>query len=289
MSDEAEESGLTGIEPLEFLWTCSKQLVDDCQKSEFSGSRLVITEKCFRRIMLMTLSFLRLNPLSSLFLENGHWDLPSCAAIARCILETYLRMFYFGVELLDEAESLFRVRLMTYHAAFQELEIHTDSRMPEGLLEKQRRLVDITRASLEGDGYFQKLRPDWKKKLIENPSRIDLPKASERAGISAGFHHSSYEFCSAFIHGSLYAMGLTEQVNLTTGTGKALFRNLADITLAYVALSVRDFAKSFPEIAIENPRLTSLCEVWTLLVQWEKLPGFDHARSIADDLEESGE
>ncbi len=235
--------------------------------------------------MLMTLSFLRLNPLSSFFIKDGHWDLPSCAAIARCIIETYLRMFYFGVEQLNEAESSFRVRLMTYHAAFQGLEIHTDSRMPEGLLGEQQRLVSVTRSSLESDAYFQGLPADWRKNLIENPSRIDLPRASEQAGISPGFHHSSYEFCSSFIHGSLFAMYLTEQVNLKTGSGEEHFRYLADIALAYVAMGVRDFTKAFPEIAIENPRLTYLCEVWTHLVKWEKLPGFDQAREIADNLE----
>ena len=166
MLSSPEGSGRTGIEPLEFVWTCSKQLVDDCQKTHFTGDRLVITEKCFRRIMLMTLSFLRLNPLSSFFIKDGHWDLPSCAAIARCIIETYLRMFYFGVEQLNEAESSFRVRLMTYHAAFQGLEIHTDSRMPEGLLGEQQRLVSVTRSSLESDAYFQGLPADWRVHLL---------------------------------------------------------------------------------------------------------------------------
>lgn len=51
-------------------------------------------------------AFLRLNPLSSFFPRNGHWDLPPSAAIARCVLDTYLRMFYFGVKERDEAEGL---------------------------------------------------------------------------------------------------------------------------------------------------------------------------------------
>jgi hypothetical protein len=77
--------------------------------------------------MLMTLTFLRLNPLSSFLPQNGHWDLPSSAAIARCVIETYLRTFYFGVEKVDKPEGDFRALRSQYHAQFQHLRIHTDS------------------------------------------------------------------------------------------------------------------------------------------------------------------
>jgi hypothetical protein len=109
---ETTESEWTGAEALEFLWGCSKQIVDHVEKIEFEEARRFIGERCFRRIMLMTLTFLRLNPLTSFFSPNGHWDLPSSAAIARCIMETYLRMFYFGVEQVGEAEGHFRAILV---------------------------------------------------------------------------------------------------------------------------------------------------------------------------------
>lgn len=284
MPDSTESSDATGIEVLEFLWSCSKQIVDHCQQIEVTEPRRLIAERCFRRIMLMTLSFLRLNPLSSFFPRNGHWDLPSSAVIARCVLETYLRMFYFGVEKRDEAESVFRVLLMKYHAAFQGLEIHTDSHMPGELLVPYQAACDKARVSLEGDTFFQKLPEKWQQRLLENPSRIDLPDISKRAGISPGFHHSSYEYCSSFVHGSLYAMELTEKVNLHTGSGREFFQQLVDILCAYVALAIRDFKDLFAEISIENSRLTFLCGVWTMLVQWENIPGFDDIRGITHRL-----
>jgi hypothetical protein len=280
------ESDCTGHEALEFLWGCSKQIVDHVEKVQFEEPRRFVGERCFRRIMLMSLTFLRLNPLSSFFPANGHWDLPSSAAIARCIMETYLRMFYFAVEQVGEGEGLFRAILTQYHAQFQQLEIHVDSHMPEQLLAPLRAMCDRARTALEGNEYFQNLEPKWQQRLLENPSRIDLPKISQNAGISPGYHHSSYEFCSSFIHGSLYAMQLTEKVNLQTGGGKEFFKQLINIVCGYVALAIRDFKKLFPELPELAPRLVWLGALWSTIVQWETIPGFDEIRRVAHRLED---
>jgi hypothetical protein len=109
-------------------------------------------------------------------------------------------------------------------------------------------MCDQARAALGKNDYFRSLRSDWQKNLLKYPSRLNLPKTSQNAGISPGYHHSSYEFCSSFIHGSLYAMQLTENVNLQTGEGKEFFEQLVDIVCGYVALAIRDFKKLFPEL-----------------------------------------
>jgi hypothetical protein len=103
------------------------------------------------------------------------------------------------------------------------------------------------------------LREDWRETLIKNPSRIDLPEISKRAGISPGYHHSSYEFCSSFVHGSLYAMLLTESVNLQTGEGKVFFEQLTDILCGYVALAGSPGAR--PTARSARTGLVDDCEV----------------------------
>jgi hypothetical protein len=128
--------------------------------------------------------------------------------------------------------------------------------------------------------------PKWQQSLLKNPSRIDLPKISQNAGISAGYHHSSYEFCSSFIHGSLYAMQLTEKVNLQTGEGKEFFKQLINIVCGYVALAIRDFKKLFPELPELDPRLIWLGALWSTIVKWETIPGFDEIRRVAHRLED---
>jgi hypothetical protein len=90
---ETTESAWRGAGTLEFLWSSSKEIADRCEQIQFQDARRVIAGRCFRRIMLMTRTFLRLNPLSSFFPENGDWDLPSSAAIARCILEPKISVF----------------------------------------------------------------------------------------------------------------------------------------------------------------------------------------------------
>src|SRR5260370_15824845 len=159
---ELTQSEWIGIEPLEFLWTGSRQMVDQCAKIELKNHRHILAELCFRRIMVMTLSFLRWNPLSSFFPQNGHWDLPSCAAIVRCIMETYLRLFYFGVETVSEAEGVFRALLSQYHAQFQQLEIATYSRVRPEILTELRTTSDQTRAWLEQCEHFRNLPENWK-------------------------------------------------------------------------------------------------------------------------------
>jgi hypothetical protein len=158
--------------------------------------------------------------------------------------------------------------------------------MPEQLLAPLRATCDQARTALEGNEYFQNLEPKWQQRLLKNPSRIDLPKISQNAGISPGYHHSSYEFCSSFIHGSLYAMQLTEKVNLQTGEGKEFFKQLTDIVCAYVALAIRDFKELFPELPALNPRLVRLGQLWSIIVKWETIPGFDEIRRVAHRLED---
>jgi hypothetical protein len=70
------------------------------------------------------------------------WNLPSSASVARCIMETYLWMFYFGVQKLDEPEGLFRAVLSQYHAQFQNVDIHSD--LPEQILAPMRDMRDPT-------------------------------------------------------------------------------------------------------------------------------------------------
>lgn len=157
--------------------------------------------------------------------------------------------------------------------------------MPEELLAPARGMRDKARDALKRNQHFQGLPTKWQKRLLEDPSRIDLPKISQNAGISPGYHHSSYEFCSSFVHGSLYAMQLTESVNLQTGEGKALFTQLAHTVCGYVALAIRDFTELFPELPPLNQRLILFGEVWSVLVQWENIPGFDEIGRVAHRLE----
>jgi Family of unknown function (DUF5677) len=199
----SDESASRGVGALEFLWSSSKQIADHCAQIEFQDVRRVIAIHCFRRIMLMTLTFLRLNPLSSFFPENGPCDLPSSAVIARCILETYLRLFYFGVEEVDKAEGHFRAQLSQYHAWVQQLKIHTHSGMPDKLLAPMRATRDQTRAALEKTDRFRSLPSKRQKELLKDPNILNLGDTSQKAGISPGYHHSNYALCSNFVHGSL--------------------------------------------------------------------------------------
>jgi hypothetical protein len=175
---QEDNSEYVGLEPLEFLWSNSKKLVDHSAQLSFSDARLFLGERFFRRIMLMTLTFLHLNPLSSLFPKGAHWDLASSGAIARCVLETYLRLVYFAVEQVPEQERGFRSILSQYHAHFQAIEINTHSHAPKEILAQHQSGCDQARKALEANSYFQNLPPQWRENLISYPSRIDLPNLS---------------------------------------------------------------------------------------------------------------
>jgi hypothetical protein len=91
-------------------------------------------------------------------------------------------MFYFGVEQVDKPEGDFRALLSQYHAQFQHLRIHTKSRMPDDFLASLQTMCDKARSALEQNEHFQNLREDRRETFIKNPSRIDLPEISKRAG-----------------------------------------------------------------------------------------------------------
>ena len=86
---------------------------------------------------------------------------PWISDIARCVVETYLRMFYFGVEKVDKPECDFRALRSQYHAQFQQLEIHTDSQMPAESLAPLQAMCDKARSALEQNEHFQNMREDW--------------------------------------------------------------------------------------------------------------------------------
>jgi hypothetical protein len=168
-------------------------------------------------------------------------------AIKEAIPESLKMLEHNPLLLLHDAfddEGRFRPLLSDYHAQFQQLEIATDTRLPAKLLAPLQAMRDSTRSSLEQNEHFQNLRPKWKEKLIKQPSWLKIPDISQRAGISPGYHHSSYEFCSSFIHGSLHAMQSTERAKPQTDEGKRFFERLVDIVCGYVALAVRDSATS---------------------------------------------
>jgi hypothetical protein len=175
--------------------------------------------------------------------------------------------------------------LSDYHAQFQQLEIATDTRLPTELLAPLQAWCDSARYLLEYNEHFQGLPQKWKERLIKDPSWLKIPEISQRAGISPGYHHSSYEFCSSFIHGSLYAMQLTEKANPQTDEGNRFFKRLADIVCGYVALAVRDFKELFPELPELDPRLVLLGAFWSIAVRRETIPDFDEIRRVAHDVE----
>src|SRR5260370_89036 len=75
------------------------------------------------------------------------------------------------------------------------------------------------------------------------------------------------------------------QLNITTGECIVFFKRLADIIYPYVALGVRDFKSSFPELPALLPRRILLGGFSALIVRWESLPGFDEIRSAAHEVE----
>jgi hypothetical protein len=64
--ESESESEWIGIEPLEYLWVGSKKIVSACTEIQFEEARRFIGERCFRRIMLMTLTFLLRKSVHSL-------------------------------------------------------------------------------------------------------------------------------------------------------------------------------------------------------------------------------
>jgi hypothetical protein len=90
------------------------------------------------------------------------------------------------------------------------------------------------------------------------------------------------------VHGSLYAVQLTESVNLQTGEGLDIFKELAHTVAGYVALGIRDFVSLFPSTGPVEPRTNRLIAFWQYAMQWEDLRDFHRIRRIAHGLE-SGE
>ncbi len=71
--------------------------------------------RIYSRLLLTSMSILKLCPYSRLHCEGEIWDFFSIASLTRCSMENYAVFHYLGIEEIDPEEEHFRIKLLYYH------------------------------------------------------------------------------------------------------------------------------------------------------------------------------
>jgi hypothetical protein len=126
--------------------------------------------KLYSRLLLTSLSVIRLCPFSRLSLEGEIWDFFSIANLVRCSMENYAVFHYLGVEQIDQQEEAFRIKLLYYHKDCELYKYYKDLNTPADVLNKLGFTEGLPKrkAALKEHPFFEKITNKRKQDDILN-------------------------------------------------------------------------------------------------------------------------
>jgi len=174
------------------------------------------------------------------------WDKPSLCVLSRCLLETYLIMFYLCVDNVSTEERDFRLLWWEWHEIAERVRLAEAYGSNDPRLIDEREERDTLVGNIKSHRFFLQQNVNDQKELIEkklNRNRaliVSLKEIAVNAGIHAGQFRNAYDYFSQFIHTLPLANCIVDGF-----TPDSMFLPIRWAT-AWLAFSIRDFVKLFP-------------------------------------------
>ena len=189
------------------------------------------------------------------------WDLPSLCVLSRCLLETYLTMFYLCVDSVSAEERDFRLLWWDWHETAERVRLaetygSLDPRLP-GEREARGRLC----GRITGHAFFLQQTPQ-RRRQIEAKLKTDRKEAlltsKSQIAVAAGIHIDQYRHAYDYLSQFAHALPLANRaIDGFTLDRLALSTRWAT---AWLAFTIRDFLKLFP-----NGKDATDAEFWQLV------------------------
>jgi hypothetical protein len=234
----------------------------------------------FSRIGLSYIAMLRFIPRSRYYGPSADlrvYDLPSAAALARTVIESYAVFFYLCVEPVCEEEAVFRKLLWLYHEEIERLEMLKFSNPQSSNIGKiQAKLIEC-KNRLEGCSWFLSLDEDLKRKAIDGKrARFEGNAATlGKAGISANYYQSIYKYLSNFVHTTAFSISQMVATRIENPEAFHAFDHVARLASGFMLFAVRDFKRLNGELQINNELISRALQLWEEIFKWEKLDYFN--------------
>ncbi len=284
LTPKRTESVLT-IEALEQLCECAVVLSANTSDRQVPSWREQKGSLIFSRQVATCLSLLRLLPSSSHYsAAKGRrvWDAPSAASLTRNIIESYCILYYVGIDTVTPEENLFREYLWDYHETFERFEMVRIGLPHSPNLKELEAIRDAAQSRLQGTPHFQQLSSGHQTNLLAGKdfrvlSNVDI---CQRAGISENYYRSEFKFFSAYVHTAPFAISQGAVFRAGTPEAEQFFKRIFQSALGWMALTVRDFVKLFPDQqSVLGADVRECIGLWEVMSTWEKQDGFPQAKS----------
>jgi len=226
----------------------------------------------FSKIGLTTLSLLRLVPESKFYATNEFkaWDISSTASLCRAIIDSYLMLFYIGVDAENEDEQELRKAYWKYHRHFEAYRMMLGNNPDSPHVEVELQHYEQSKNKLELLGAFSHLPPKRRECLLKGkaPKISSNEELCGRAGISKNYFKPTFKYLSNYTHTSPFSIEQMDQLKMNSPETTDAFEHVALIALTFNALAIRDFIIMFPDQKQNiSSRTQDLIDLWSGVVR----------------------
>lgn len=208
--------------------------------------KLVRSNQLFIRMTVTCTSFIRLLPFNRYFpTENEFWDLFSVYSLARNFVETYLMLWYIGVDNISDDESKLRLEILIYHLNNEKYNFYKEFGADKKVLDEFDQQLPIKRVEIKNNPLFNNLVQDnnKRKKILDGKEAKYLSNLEiiDKASFKGDEFKPLYRWFSNHTHSMPFAVF---SLNDERGVGK---RNQTEVEYIDIAL---DFVTKYLLIAI---------------------------------------
>lgn len=220
------------------------------------------------KIGLTALSSLYFIPGSSRF--NGElWDISTLATLSRSIFETYCILHYFTDEGISEEEQELRQLAWRHHEKREQikmLEWHNPASVYISEVQEKKAELEKRISDKEPEKKLFNRATNDKNGLLK--SKFDICKD---AGINERFYLSTYKWLCSFTHPTPFGINFLHNNHAGGDKAEELIDIVVQITTGFMAFSIRDFLKTFPDQKESiHPAIPEIIDDWEFrFSNWE--------------------
>lgn len=233
------------LEKLEQYLDFAINVTNACGGQQDVPWKLVRANQLFIRMTVTCTSFIRLLPFNRCFpVEREFWDLFSVYSLARNFIETYLMLWYIGVDNISDDESKLRLEILMFHLNNEKYKFYKDFGADAKTLDEFEQQLPKSRELIKNNSLFNSLIKDnnKKKKILEGKEAKYLSNLEiiDKASFNGDEFKPLYRWFSNHTHSMPFAVfSLTDE----RGSGK---RNQIEVEYIDMAL---DFVTKYLLIA----------------------------------------
>jgi len=231
--------------------------VSNATGGHFVPWKLVRSNQLFIRMTVTCTSFIRLLPFNHMFpTKYEFWDLFSVFSLARNFVETYLMLWYIGVDNISDDECKLRLEILNYHLNSEKYKLYKEFGTDAESLKDFEQMLPKIKEEISNNPLFSHLVLDKnKRKQILNGTEakyLSNHEIIDKADFVAYEFKPFYRFFSNHTHSMPFAVF---SLNDERGSGK---RNRTEVQYFDMAL---DFVTKYLLIAmIDTIKLFPFCE-----------------------------